>query len=160
MPECVKARRTALVAGDASHSLPRADLSPIAPRGAPRWLLLPPKDVFPWSTSDIFPHDGKETYGMSERGWNMRCGQLIYLRGRPDIRFVELRFKSARTRRTGRYSDRDGRQDGRTRARASERQRRETRARVARRPVNRLSLHRHESRGGPYWPLKKRRFSL
>lgn len=43
----------------------------------------------------FFPRDGEgNARYASERGWNMRCGQLIYLRGRPDIRFVELRFKS------------------------------------------------------------------
>lgn len=95
--------------------------------------------------------NGKETYGTERaRGWNMRCGQLIYLRGMPDIRFVELRFKSARSRRTGRYKQR------RTTGRTCEREGNDVeRERVARRPVNRLSLHRHESRGGPYWPLKK-----
>lgn len=53
-----------------------------------------------------FSLGGKETYGTNERGWNMRCGRLIYLRGRPDIRFVELRFKSGRGRRTDRYKQR------------------------------------------------------
>lgn len=92
---------------------------------------------------------------MKERGWNMRCGQLIYLRGRPDIRFVELRFKSAHSRRTGIYRQRQ------TAGRTCEREAttwNESAQHVD--PLTRLSLHRHESRGGPYWPLKKRRFSL
>lgn len=43
----------------------------------------------------------RETLGYQSGGGIWDAGKLIYLRGRPDIRFVELRFKSA-CRRSGR----------------------------------------------------------
>lgn len=49
-----------------------------------------------WSRKDVFPfraeEEAKERAGVE---YEMRA-QLIYLRGRPDIRFVELRFKRER----------------------------------------------------------------
>lgn len=157
MRECVRAQTrycpTLLFALRDLAFLPSRKFRGSLLRGVPRWLLLPLKDAFSWFRRDIFPQrEGNVRYKRAGVEYEMRATDLFKGAGQTSglsnyalrVPVVDWQIQTETDDGTN------------VRARSSDVEQ----ERVARRPVNRLSLHRHESRGGPYWPLKKRRFSL